>query len=62
MRKRCNRCGCYLDPGEWCDCDDHPEPEQEMARRPVAKKRTVYPREYNSQEYIRQRWREFDMR
>ena len=33
-----------------------------MARRPVAKKRTVYPREYNSQEYIRQRWREFDMR
>ena len=62
MRKRCNRCGCYLDPGEWCDCDDHPEPEQEMARRPVARKPTVYPREYNPQSYIDRMWREFDMR
>ena len=62
MRKRCNRCGCYLDHGEWCDCDDHPEPEQEMARMPVAKRRTVYPREYNSEAYIRQKWLEFDMR
>lgn len=62
MRKRCNRCGCYLDPGEWCDCDDHPEPEQEMARRPVAKKRTVYPREYISEAYIQQKWLDFDMR
>ena len=62
MRKRCNRCGCYLDPGEWCDCDDHPEPEQEMARRPVAAKPTVRPREWNSEAYIRQKWLEFDMR
>lgn len=62
MRKRCNRCGCFLDPGEWCDCDDHPEPEQEMARRPVARKPTVYPREYNPQSYIDRMWREFDMR
>ena len=62
MRKRCNRCGCYLDPGEWCDCEDHPEPEQEMARRPVARKLTVYPREYNPQSYIDRMWREFDMR
>lgn len=62
MRKRCNRCGCYLDPGEWCDCEDHSEPEQEMARRPVARKPTVYPREYNPQSYIDRMWREFDMR
>lgn len=62
MRKRCKNCGCFLDPGEWCDCEDHPEPEQEMARRPVAKKRTVYPREYNSEAYTRQKWLEFDMR
>jgi hypothetical protein len=62
MRKRCNRCGCFLDQGEWCDCEDHPEPEQEMARRPVARKPTVYPREYNPQSYIDRMWREFDMR
>lgn len=62
MRRRCSRCGCYLDPGEWCDCDDHDQPEQEMSRRPVVKKPTTYPREYNSEEYIRQRWREFDLR
>ena len=62
MRKRCNRCGCFLDPGEWCDCDEHPEPEQEMARRPVVRKPNVYPREYNPQSYIDRMWREFDMR
>ena len=62
MRKRCNRCGCFLDPGEWCNCEDHPEPEQEMARRPVARKPTIYPREYNPQSYIDRMWREFDMR
>ena len=62
MRKRCKNCGCFLDPGEWCDCDDHPEPEQEMARRPVVRKPTVYPREYNPQSYIDRMWREFDMR
>lgn len=62
MRKRCERCGYYLDPGEWCDCDDHPEPEREMARRPVAKKRTFYPMEYNPQSYIDRMWLEFDLR
>lgn len=62
MRKRCEKCGCSLDPGEWCDCEDHPEPEQEMARRPVARKPTIYPREYNPQSYIDRMWREFDMR
>ncbi len=61
MRKRCKLCGCYLDPGEWCDCDQHDQPEKEMARRPFAR-RTVYPREYNSQDYIDRRWREFDLR
>lgn len=62
MRKRCNRCGCYLDPGEWCDCDSHPEPEKEMVKRPVARQRTIYPREYNTQEYIRSRWQAWDER
>jgi hypothetical protein len=62
MRKRCKYCGCFLDPGEWCDCEEHPEPEKEMARRPVARKPTVYPREYNPQSYIDRMWREFDMR
>lgn len=63
MKKRCKLCGCDLDPGEWCDCDEQElaQPEMEM-RRPVTKRRTVYPREYNSPEYIEARWREFDMR
>ena len=62
MRKRCERCGCYLDPGEWCDCDEYDQPEQEMARRPVARKQTIPPREYNSEAYLRKRWLEFDLR
>lgn len=62
MRKRCKLCGCYLDPGEWCDCDEHPQPEQEMAKRPAARKPTIVPREYNSEHYLRQRWREFGLR
>lgn len=62
MRKRCERCGCYLDPGEWCDCDGHDQPEQEMARRPVARKQTIRPREYNPESYLRKRWLEFDLR
>jgi hypothetical protein len=62
MRKRCERCGCYLDPGEWCDCDEHDQPEQEMARRPVARKQTMLPREYNPESYLRKRWLEFDLR
>lgn len=60
MRKRCKLCGCYLDPGEHCDCD-----EQECIdapHRPTAKKPTIYPREYNPQSYIDRMWREFDMR
>lgn len=60
MRKRCNRCGCYLDPGEWCDCE-----EQECIdtpRRPASRKPTIYPREYNPQSYIDRMWREFDFR
>ena len=62
MRKRCERCGCYLDPGEWCDCDEHDQPEQERARRPVAQKKTMLPREYNPESYLRKRWLEFDLR
>lgn len=60
MRKRCKNCGCYLDPGEHCDCD-----EQECIdtpRRQVAKKATIPPREWNSQAYIQQKWLEFDLR
>lgn len=61
MRKRCKRCGCFLDPGEWCDCEEQEQPEEEMARRPV-KKSTPYPREWNSEEYLERRWREWDLR
>lgn len=61
MRKRCKRCGCYLDPNEWCDCEDD-APEVDQPRRPVAFKPTVRPREWNSEAYIRKRWEEFDMR
>ena len=61
MRKRCKKCGCYLDPGEWCKCDEG-APEVDQPRRQVAPKRTVPQREWNSQEYIQQRWLEFDMR
>ena len=58
--KTCKICGAYLDPDEHCDCD-----EQECIdtpRRQVAKKPTIPPREWNSQEYIQQKWLEFDMR
>lgn len=60
MEYRCERCGCYLDPGERCECE-----EQECIdtpRRQVACKPTIYPREWNSQKYIQQKWLEFDMR
>lgn len=57
--KICPHCQARLDPGERCDCDSRDQPEKELARRPAAKKKTVYPREYNSQEYINARWQEF---
>ena len=60
--RTCPHCQAHIDPGERCDCDGYEQPEHEMARRPVARRRTVYPREYNPQEYIDRRWREFDMR
>ena len=63
MRKRCKLCDCWLDPGEWCECDEQELAQPEMeARRPVSKRRTVYAREYDSQEYIEQRWREWELR
>ena len=58
--KTCKICGAHLDPDEHCDCD-----EQECIdtpRRQVAKKPTIPPREWNSQEYIQQKWLESDMR
>lgn len=57
--KICPHCQAHLDPGEQCDCD-----EQECIdtpRRQVAKKPTIYPREYNPQSYIDEMWREFDL-
>ncbi len=35
--KRCKFCGCYLDPDEWCDCQDEDaaEVDEQEARRPV---------------------------
>lgn len=60
--KRCKICGCYLDPGEWCDCDKHDQPEQDMARRPVVKRPTVYPREYVPESYTRARWEGRELR
>lgn len=56
----CPHCRAHLDLGEHCDCD-----EQECIdtpRRQVAKKPTIPPREWNSQEYIQQKWLEFDLR
>lgn len=34
--KRCKICGCYLDPGEWCDCqeDENQDVDEQEARRP----------------------------
>lgn len=58
----CPHCNAHIDPGEHCDCDRYEQPEQDMARRPVARKRTFFPREYNTEAYIRQRFLEFDMR
>lgn len=60
--KRCACCGAYLDPGEHCDCDDYEQPEREMARRPVARQRTVYPREHSTEAYTRQKWQNSGMR
>lgn len=60
--KICPHCRAHLDPGERCDCDEHEQPEQEMARRPAVKRPTIPPREYYTEAYIRQRWREFDLR
>ena len=64
MRKRCPYCRqwFYGDANEYHECDEHPDPERDMVKRPVAYKPTIVPREYNTEAYIRQRWQEFDMR
>ena len=41
--KRCRFCGAYLDPGEWCRCDEHDQPEAEESRRPLARRRKHRP-------------------
>lgn len=48
MWKRCKICGCNLDPGEWCECDRHEQPERDMVKRPSGRTRTVFPREHDS--------------
>ena len=58
--KRCKNCGCYLDPGEHCECESDECIDQ--PKRQAAYKPTTYPREWNSEAYIRQCWEEFDMR
>lgn len=44
MRNRkCAHCGAYLDPGEWCDCDqDVLEVDEQEARRPRKQNRLDY--------------------
>ena len=57
QHKICPHCKASLDFGERCDCD-----QQECIdtpRRQKAYKPTVYPREYNSPEYITARWQAF---
>ena len=56
----CPHCRAHLDPGDQCDCDEQECIDQ--PRRQMAYKPTVYPREWNSQKYIQQKWLEFDMR
>lgn len=61
MRKQCKSCGCYLDPGEWCDCEEK-APEVDQPHGLLPKRTAPPPREWNSQAYIQQKWLEFDMR
>lgn len=59
MRRRCKRCGAYLDPGEWCDCEEQKEQSEIPEERPhrphrVAKDRTE---PYSQDAYVERRWR-----
>ena len=58
MEYRCKRCGCYLDPGERCECDDCID----QPRRQKAWKPTVYPREWEPESYIKTKYQYSDMR
>lgn len=59
--KTCAHCGAHYDPGDHHECDG--QDCIDTPRRPAAKKKTPPPpQEYNSEAYIRQRWREFDLR
>lgn len=60
MRKQCKICGCYLDPGEWCDCDEHEAPEQEMAKRPVSRRKWM-PTQMGEEQNVRRLWYEYDL-
>lgn len=55
MRKRCPICGTYLDPNEWCDCQqEHHEDEAPKKPKPPED------REHDWQdEYVQHRWREW---
>ena len=39
--KRCRICGSFLDPGEWCRCDEYEEPEVEESRRPLPPRKRI---------------------
>lgn len=62
MYRTCPYCRTHLGPDEHCECDSHDQPEIDMVKRPVRKTRTVLPREYNTEAYIRQKWLESDLR
>ena len=60
MRYRCEKCGCYLDPGEQCDCNEQECIDQ--PRRQVKHKKTIYPREWENESYIKTKFQCSDMR
>lgn len=58
MEYRCERCGCYLDPGERCDCEDCID----QPRRQTVKCKTIYPREWVPESYIKTKYQNSDKR
>ena len=60
--KKCKICGCRLDPGEWCNCQDEEatEVDREEARIPVRGSHNSYAQ--LQREYIERCWDEFYMR
>lgn len=59
MRRRCKRCGAYLDPGEWCDCEEPKEQSEMPEERPHRPHRAANDRTepYSQDAYVERRWR-----